>query len=107
MMFVIWYGVISYVSRPCPQIAGKVLFLPQRLRDVRQHIFDKDPVPRGGIVDQHVRDRADKAPVLQDRTARHECVQVGTTHFYNFLTVSTLFVKKKLLYCSVLAHFAN
>jgi hypothetical protein len=28
-----------------------------------------------------VRDRADKPPVLNDRRAAHECVQVGTTHF--------------------------
>ena len=36
-----------------------------------QHIFDKNPIPRGGVADQHVRDRADKPPVLNDRAAAH------------------------------------
>ena len=58
--------------------------LPQRRGDVRQHILNKDPVPRGGIADQHVRDRTHKTSVLQDRAARHECGQVGTTNFVIF-----------------------
>ena len=37
---------------------------------------------------------SDELTVLNDRRAAHECVQVGTTHFYIFLTVSTLFIKK-------------
>ena len=41
-----------------------------------------------------MRDRADELAVLDDWAAAHECVQVGTTHFYNFLTVLTPFVKK-------------
>jgi hypothetical protein len=31
--------------------------------------------------------RADQFTVLNDRRARHECVQVGTTHFYKLLTL--------------------
>ena len=42
--------------------------------------------------------------VLDNGAARHECVQVGTTHFYNFLTVSSPFVKKIVLCRSVLAY---
>ncbi len=41
-----------------------------------------------------MRNSTNKLAVLNDRRARHECVQVGTTHFYNFLTDLTLFVKK-------------
>ena len=41
-----------------------------------------------------MRDRADELAVLDDWAAAHECVQVGTTHFYKLLTVSTSFVKK-------------
>ena len=54
-----------------------------------------------------MRYRADELAVLDDRRARHECGQVGTTHFYNFLTVSTPFVKKIVLCSSILAYFAT
>ena len=53
----------------------------QRLRQIGEHILDEDPIPRGGIADQHVRHRTDQPAVLQNRAARHECVQVGTTKF--------------------------
>ena len=43
--------------------------------------------------------------VLYDGAAAHECVQVGTTLFYNFLTVSTLFIKIIVLRHSVLPYF--
>ena len=43
-----------------------------------QHIFDKNAVARGGIVDHHVGDRADELVVLNDWRARQECGQVGT-----------------------------
>ena len=59
-----------------------------------QHILNENAVASGGIVDQHVGDRSDELAVLNDGRARHECVQVGTTHFYKLLTVSTSFVKK-------------
>jgi hypothetical protein len=41
-----------------------------------------------------VGDRTDQLAVLDDGRAAHECVQVGTTHFYKLLFVSTLFIKK-------------
>jgi hypothetical protein len=44
-----------------------------------------------------VRDRADYLAVLNDGRARQECVQVGTTHFYKLLIVSTLFIKKTVI----------
>ena len=59
-----------------------------------EHILNKYSVARGGIVDEHVRYRADQLAVLNDRRAAHECGQEGTTVFYNFLTILTLFVKK-------------
>jgi len=40
-----------------------------------QHIFNENSVPRGGIVDQHVRDRSDELAVLNDGRAAHECGQ--------------------------------
>ena len=75
-------------------------FMYGRLRGV-EHIFDENSVACRRVVDQYVRHSSHELAVLDDRGARHECGQVGTTHFYNFLTVSTLFVKKKLLYCSI------
>ena len=66
-----------------------------------QHIFNENSVSRGGIVDKHVGDSSHKLAVLDNGRAAHECGQEGTTLFYKFLTVSTLFVKKKLLYCSI------
>jgi hypothetical protein len=49
--------------------------------------------------------RAHQLAVLDDGGAAHECVQVGTTHFYNFLTVSTLFIKIIVLRRSILPYF--
>ena len=48
--------------------------------------------------------RSDKLAVLDDGGARHECGQVGTTHFYNFLivlTLSTLFIRSNRPFISV------
>ena len=42
--------------------------------------------------------------VLPNRSARQECVQIGTTHFCVFLTVSTLFIKIIVLCRSILAY---
>ena len=51
-----------------------------------------------------MRHRSHELAVLNYRAAAHECVQVGTTHFYNFLTVLTPFVKKIVLCGSILAY---
>ena len=46
--------------------------LHRHLRGV-QHILNKNSISRGGIVDEHVRNRADELAVLNDRRARYEC----------------------------------
>ena len=64
--------------------------LPQSLGHIGKHIFNEDAIPRCGIADQHVRDRAHKVSVLDDRRARHECGQEGTTKFNRDLTVESI-----------------
>ena len=56
------------------------MILPFKLRRLRhghlrsvEHIFNKDPIPRGGIADEDVSDRADEVPVLNDRAAAWVC----------------------------------
>ena len=46
-----------------------------------QHIFNENAVPHGGIVYHNVGYSTDELAVLNDRAARHECGQEGTTHF--------------------------
>ena len=46
-----------------------------------QHIFNKNPVPLGRIIDHYVRHRADELAVLDDGRSAHECGQEGTTVF--------------------------
>ena len=66
------------------------VFILRRLRHRhlrrRKHIFNENAVPRGGIVDQHVGNCADKLAVLDDGRAAHECGQEGTTLFYEKFT---------------------
>lgn len=59
-----------------------------------QHIFYENSVSLGGIGHKDVSHGSDELAVLDYRGARHECGQEGTTVFYNFLTILTLFVKK-------------
>ena len=47
------------------------LTLPRQHGHIDQHVFGKDSVSRGGIVDKNVRYRADELAVLDDRRARH------------------------------------
>ena len=47
----------------------------QRACHIRQHIFNKDPVPDSRIIYHNVRHRADELAVLNDGAARHECGQ--------------------------------
>ena len=54
--------------------------------DSGEHIFDKNSVSRGRVIDQHVGDCSHQLAVLDDRAAAHECVQVGTTVFYKKFT---------------------
>ena len=46
-----------------------------------EHILNKNSVPRGGVADQHVRDRADELAILDDRAAAQVCGQERTTVF--------------------------
>ena len=78
-------------------ILPRQMILLCQVVDLIQHILDEDAVACGGIVDENVGDGADKLAVLDDGRARHECVQVGTTHFYKLLIVSTLFIKKNVV----------
>jgi len=44
--------------------------------------------------------RADELAVLDYRATAHECVQVGTTHFYKLLIALKPFAKKIIIFCS-------
>ena len=50
-------------------------------RHIDQHILGKDPVARGGVIDQDVGHGADELAVLNDRAARQVCGQLRTTSF--------------------------
>ena len=53
-----------------------------------QHVFDKDPVPSGRIIDQNVGHGAHQLAVLNNWTAAHECVKQDTTRFLsNFQSI--------------------
>ena len=55
------------------------------------HIFNENPVSRGGIVDQHVGHRSHELSVLKDGAARQECGQSRTTNFNSsFMKFSVL-----------------
>ena len=45
-----------------------------------------------------MRDSTHKLAVLYNRATAHECVQIGTTLFYNFLTVLTLLIEVVAFY---------
>ena len=62
--------------------------LHRQLRFV-QHIFNENSVPSCGVIDHNVGDSSDESAVLNDRRARHECVQVGTTIFEKLFTYSS------------------
>ena len=68
--------------------------LPRCLRHVLRHILNKDPISRGGVIDENMRHRSDNLAVLNDRAAAHECGQVGTTKF----------IKKSFLVASFFLH---
>ena len=48
-----------------------MFLLSRHHRHVHQHILQKDPVPRGGIVDENVGDRAHDLAVLNDGASAH------------------------------------
>ena len=47
-------------------------FLSRHHWHIHQHIFEEYAVARGGIVDQHVGDRADELAVLDNRASAQE-----------------------------------
>ena len=51
------------------------LFLSCRDRHADQHVFHKDPVAHGGIVDQHVGDCSHDLAVLDNGAAAQVCGQ--------------------------------
>ena len=62
----------------CGLFVGEALrlpLLPCQIFHLTEHILNKYPIPRGGIIDQHVRHRTDNLAVLNDRAARQECGQ--------------------------------
>ena len=52
-------------------------------RHIFKHIFNKDPIPRGGVADQDVGDGAHELAILDNGAARHECGQERTTNATN------------------------
>ena len=65
---------VHYNPSVCPSAATS-LCTREALGCSVQHIFNKDAVARGGIVDKDVGDRPDELAVLDDRAARQECGQ--------------------------------
>ena len=55
--------------------------LSNRLSRRFQHILDKNTIAPSGFVHQNVGDGADELAVLDDRTAAHEGLSLGTTVF--------------------------
>ena len=47
-----------------------------------QHVFNKDAVAGGGIVDEDMGHGTDEFAVLNEWTAGHECVNIGPTSFF-------------------------
>ena len=45
----------------------------QRACHIGEHIFDKNAIPRGGVVDHHVGDRADELAVPDQGAAAQMC----------------------------------
>ena len=64
--------------------------LPREVAHLPQHIFNEYAVAGGGIIDKHVCHRSHQLAVLNDRGARHECGQEGTTKFNRDLTVESI-----------------
>ena len=63
------------------QFISFCIFSPRQQRHINQHVFGKDAVARGGVVDQHVGDRSHNLVVLNDGGAAQECGQYRTTIF--------------------------
>ena len=66
--------------------------LSRQVAHLIQHIFNEDPVARGGVVHKDMSHSAHQLAVLNDRTAGHECVKADTTLFSGDL--QPIFTKK-------------
>ena len=68
-----------------PMIRKDIAFsLGCQISHLIEHILNKYPVPFGRDCHENVSNCSDELAVLDDRAARHECVQVGTTFLFNF-----------------------
>ena len=82
----------GYKTRQSQTVWNEIAyFLSRHQRHIDQHIFEEDPVARGGIVDQHMRNGPHHLSVLNDRRAAHECGQERTPIFHrNFMKLIIL-----------------
>ena len=71
-----------FARSPLPLQGLKTRFSPCQHWHADEHIFGEDPVSHGGVTDHHVCDGSHELAVLNNRRARHECGQEGTTVFY-------------------------
>ena len=51
-----------------------------------EHIFGKDAVAFGWVIDKHVSNGANQLSVLYYRASAHECVNIGPTNHKHFLS---------------------
>ena len=68
MRLLFFFGNFLTVGRSYP-------YLPRQDRHTDEHVFDKDAVACGGVVDEHVGDRAHKLAVLDYWATRQACGQ--------------------------------
>ena len=47
-----------------------------------QHVFNKYPVPFGGVVDEHMDVSTEDLAILNDEATAHDCVKYGPTFSY-------------------------
>ena len=59
-----------------------------------QHIFDKNAISAGGVIDQDMGHRADEFAILDDGAAGHECVKCRTKLFSIFSDIFLKYVEK-------------
>ena len=47
-----------------------------------QHVFNEDAISRCGVVNKNMGHCSHQFAILDDRTAGHECVNIGPTRFF-------------------------
>ncbi len=68
-------------TSPCRRL---IILLSDRHGHTDKHIFRKNTVAHGGIVDENMGHGADELAVLNDGGAAHNGVNIGTTDFLRF-----------------------